>query len=166
MGDTSSAAKRQLEAAASKGFDTAKTAVGEIYDETSRQAEAEGLTTKGMGKAARHQPARPACGRGRRNHGVRTFTRQSSTQNARRKRPWLSQKFTTGNRTGSGPSHGFEKAAEKATTASKNVTDQALSAGREIKDKASGLVDAASNTVKERASEFVDTARGRCVSGN
>ena len=52
VGDTSSTAKRQLEAAASKGFDTAKTAVGEIYDETSRQAEAEGLTTKGMGKAA------------------------------------------------------------------------------------------------------------------
>ena len=52
VGDTSSAAKRQLEAAASKGFDTAKTAVGEIYDETSRQAEAEGLTTEGMGKAA------------------------------------------------------------------------------------------------------------------
>ena len=51
-GDTSSAAKHQLEAAASKGFDTAKTAVGEIYDETSRQAEAEGLTTEGMGKAA------------------------------------------------------------------------------------------------------------------
>ena len=52
VGDTSSAAKRQLEAAASKGFDTAKTAVGEIYDETSRQAEAEGLTTEGLGKAA------------------------------------------------------------------------------------------------------------------
>ena len=52
VGDTSSTAKRQLEAAASKGFDTAKTAVGEVYDETSRQAEAEGLTTKGMGKAA------------------------------------------------------------------------------------------------------------------
>ena len=52
VGETSSAAKRQLEAAASKGFDTVKTAVGEIYDETSRQAEAEGLTTEGMGKAA------------------------------------------------------------------------------------------------------------------
>ena len=52
VGDTSSAAKRQLEAAASKGFDTAKTAVGEVYDETSRQAEAEGLTTEGLGKAA------------------------------------------------------------------------------------------------------------------
>ena len=69
------------------------------------------------------------------------------------------QKFTTGNQAGSGPSHGFEKAAEKATTASKNVTDQALSAGREVKDKASGLVDAASNTVKDKASEFVDTAK-------
>ena len=52
VGDTSSAAKRQLEAVASKGFDTAKTAVGEVYDETSRQAEAEGLTAEGLGKAA------------------------------------------------------------------------------------------------------------------
>ena len=52
VGDTSSAAKRQVQAAASKAFDTAKTAAGEIYDETSRQAEAEGLTTAGMGKAA------------------------------------------------------------------------------------------------------------------
>ena len=69
------------------------------------------------------------------------------------------QKFTTGNQAGSGSSHGFEKDAEKPTTASKNVTDQAFSAGREIKDKASGLVDAASSTVKDKASEFVDTAR-------
>ena len=53
------------------------------------------------------------------------------------------QKVTTGIRPGSGSSHGFEMAAEKATTAPKNVTDQALSASREIKDKASGLVDAA-----------------------
>jgi hypothetical protein len=52
VGDTSSAAKRQIQAAASKGFDTAKTAVGEIYDETTRQAEAEGLTTEGIGKVA------------------------------------------------------------------------------------------------------------------
>jgi hypothetical protein len=52
VGDTSSAAKRQIQAAASKGFDTAKTAVGEIYDETTSQAEAEGLTTEGIGKAA------------------------------------------------------------------------------------------------------------------
>jgi hypothetical protein len=52
VGDTSSAAKRLIQAAASKGFDTAKTAVGEIYDETTRQAEAEGLTTEGIGKAA------------------------------------------------------------------------------------------------------------------
>jgi hypothetical protein len=52
VGDTSSAAKRQIQAAASKGFHTAKTAIGEIYDETTRQAEAEGLTTEGIGKAA------------------------------------------------------------------------------------------------------------------
>ena len=52
LGDTSSAAKRQVQASASKAFDTAKTAVGEIYDETSRQAGAEGLTTEGFGRAA------------------------------------------------------------------------------------------------------------------
>jgi hypothetical protein len=52
VGDTSSAAKRQVQAAATKGFEAAKTAVGEIYDETSRHAEAEGLTTQAMGKAA------------------------------------------------------------------------------------------------------------------
>ena len=52
MGDTSAAAKRTVQAAASNAFDTAKTAAGEVYDETSQQAEAEGLTTEGMGKAA------------------------------------------------------------------------------------------------------------------
>ncbi|MEO8318639.1 MAG: hypothetical protein ABI561_09995 [Bradyrhizobium sp.] len=52
VGDTSSAAKRQVQAAASKGFDAANAAVGEIYDETSRRAEVEGLTTEGIGKGA------------------------------------------------------------------------------------------------------------------
>jgi hypothetical protein len=52
VGDTSSAAKRQVQAAAAKKFETAKNAVGEIFDETSRQAEAEGLTTEGLGTAA------------------------------------------------------------------------------------------------------------------
>ena len=52
IGDTSSAAKRQVQAAAAKKFETAKNAVGEIFDETSRQAEAEGLTTDGLGTAA------------------------------------------------------------------------------------------------------------------
>jgi hypothetical protein len=68
------------------------------------------------------------------------------------------QTFTSGNQAGSS-SHGFEKATEKVTTASKNVTDQALSASREIKDKATGLVDAASDTLKDKASEFVDSAK-------
>ena len=52
IGDTSSAAKRQVQAAAGKKFESAKNAVGEIFDETSRQAEAEGLTTDGSGTAA------------------------------------------------------------------------------------------------------------------
>ena len=69
------------------------------------------------------------------------------------------QNFTNGNQAGSGSSHGFEKAGQKATTASKNVTDQAVSAGRDLKDKAAELVDATSTTVKDKASEFADTAK-------
>jgi hypothetical protein len=53
VGDASTAAKRRAEAAASQGFDSAKRAVGEVYDETARQAEAEGLTADGIGKAAK-----------------------------------------------------------------------------------------------------------------
>jgi hypothetical protein len=52
VGDASTAVKRHAQAAASQGFDTAKNAVGEVYDEASRQAEAEGLTSDGIGKAA------------------------------------------------------------------------------------------------------------------
>jgi hypothetical protein len=52
VGDASTAAKRKVQAAASKGLDSARTAVGEIYDETARQAEVEGLTTDGLGKTA------------------------------------------------------------------------------------------------------------------
>jgi methionine synthase II (cobalamin-independent) len=54
-----------------------------------------------------------------------------------------------------GPSHGFEK----ATTAAKSVTDQALSASREIKDKAIELASASSETVQKQASDFVDAAK-------
>ena len=52
VGDASTAVKRQAQAAASQGFDAAKSAVGEVYDEAARQAEAEGLTSDGIGKAA------------------------------------------------------------------------------------------------------------------
>ncbi len=52
VGDASTAAKRRAQAAASQGFDAAKTAVGQVYEETARQAEAEGLTTDGLGRAA------------------------------------------------------------------------------------------------------------------
>jgi hypothetical protein len=52
IGDASTAVKRRAEAAASQGLDTARNAVGEVYDETTRQAEAEGLTPDGMAKAA------------------------------------------------------------------------------------------------------------------
>ena len=52
VGDASTVVKRRAQAAASHGFDAAKNAVGEVYDEATRQAEAEGLTTDGIGKAA------------------------------------------------------------------------------------------------------------------
>jgi hypothetical protein len=52
VGDTSDMAKRRAQTVASQGFDAAKGAVGEIYNETARQAEAEGITTDGIGEAA------------------------------------------------------------------------------------------------------------------
>jgi hypothetical protein len=52
VGDASTVVKRRAQAAASQGFDAAKNAVGEVYDEATRQAKAEGLTTDGIGKAA------------------------------------------------------------------------------------------------------------------
>jgi hypothetical protein len=52
IGDASTGAKRGAQAVASQGFDAARTAAGAIYDETARQAEAEGLTTDGIGSAA------------------------------------------------------------------------------------------------------------------
>ena len=61
----------------------------------------------------------------------------------------------TGDQTGSGSSHGFEKAA----TSTKSVADQALSAGRDIKDQAIGLAAASSETIQDQASEFVDAAK-------
>jgi hypothetical protein len=61
----------------------------------------------------------------------------------------------TGDQTGSGSSPGFEKAA----TSTKSVADQALSAGRDIKDQAIGLAAASSETIQDQASEFVDAAK-------
>jgi hypothetical protein len=53
VGEASTAAKRRAHAAASEGFDAAKTAVGEVYDETARHAEAEGLTVDGISNATK-----------------------------------------------------------------------------------------------------------------
>jgi hypothetical protein len=61
----------------------------------------------------------------------------------------------TAHQTEPGSSHGFEKAASTAGC----VADQALSAGRDIKDKAIGLAGTSSETIKDQASEFVDAAK-------
>jgi hypothetical protein len=54
-----------------------------------------------------------------------------------------------------GPSHGFEKAA----TSAKSVADQALSASREIKDKALDVASASLEKIQNQASEFGDAAK-------
>jgi hypothetical protein len=64
------------------------------------------------------------------------------------------QAFGTTDQTGLGSSRGFEKA-----TAAKSVSDQALSAGRDLKDKAIGLAGASSESIKDHASEFADAAK-------
>src|SRR6202047_5081209 len=56
--------------------------------------------------------------------------------------------------TGTAP-HGFEKAA----TAAKTVTDQAVSAGRDLKDKAIDMAGSSSEAIKDHASDFVDAAK-------
>jgi hypothetical protein len=52
VGEASTAVKRRAQSAASQGLDAAKNAVGEVYGEVTRQAEAEGLTPDGLAKAA------------------------------------------------------------------------------------------------------------------
>ena len=52
VGDSSTAAKRRVQAVASQGLNSAKAAFGDVYDEASRQAEAEGLTPDGIGNVA------------------------------------------------------------------------------------------------------------------
>lgn len=65
------------------------------------------------------------------------------------------QTFGTTNQAGPSPSQGFEKAA----TSAKSVADQALSAGRDLKDKAVGLAGSSSEVIKDQASDFVDAAK-------
>jgi hypothetical protein len=52
IGDASSSLKRRAQAAASQGIDTAKDAVGAVYDNAVQQAEAEGLTPDALSEAA------------------------------------------------------------------------------------------------------------------
>jgi len=65
------------------------------------------------------------------------------------------QTFRTADQSGSASPQGFEKAA----SAAKSIADQARSAGRDLKDKAVGMVGSASEAIKDQASEFADAAR-------
>jgi hypothetical protein len=53
VGEASEAAKNRARDAASRGFDAAKGAAGEILENVARQAGAEGLTSDGLGSAAK-----------------------------------------------------------------------------------------------------------------
>jgi hypothetical protein len=59
------------------------------------------------------------------------------------------------NPTGSTDSGGFERAASSA----KNIADQALSAGRDLKNKAADAAGSSAEAVKEQAAEFVEAAK-------
>jgi gas vesicle protein len=49
--------------------------------------------------------------------------------------------------------------SEKPGTAAKSISDQALSTGRDLKDKAIGMVGTSSDAIKGQASEFIDAAK-------
>jgi hypothetical protein len=53
VGKTSSSVKHRAQAAASQGLEAARNTVGEVYDEATRQAEAEGLDVDGLRSTAR-----------------------------------------------------------------------------------------------------------------
>jgi hypothetical protein len=72
------------------------------------------------------------------------------------------QTSKTGDQTGSGSSHGFEKAA----TSAKSVADQALSAGRDIKDQAIGLRGGIVRNDRGSGFGIRRCRQGRCVAGN
>src|ERR1700738_5225136 len=66
------------------------------------------------------------------------------------------QTFRSTDQTGSANApHDFEKAA----TAAKTVTDPAVSAGRDLKDKAIDMAGSSSEAIKGHASDFVDAAK-------
>jgi hypothetical protein len=60
------------------------------------------------------------------------------------------------NSTGSTDAGGFQRAAGSA----KSVADQALSAGRDMKNKASEAADSSVDAIKQQAAEFVESAKG------
>ena len=65
------------------------------------------------------------------------------------------QTFRNPDQVGSGSQQGIEKAAPEA----KGVADQALSAGRELKDRAAQVAGSSSDAIKEHASDFAEAAK-------
>jgi gas vesicle protein len=65
------------------------------------------------------------------------------------------QTFRNPDQVGSGSQQGFDKPA----TGASSVADQALSAGRDLRDKAAQVADSSSQAIKEHASDFADAAK-------
>ena len=65
------------------------------------------------------------------------------------------QTFRTADQAGSSSSPGLDK----PTTAAKSVADQAISASREMREKAIDVATASAETIKGQASDFVDAAK-------
>jgi hypothetical protein len=154
VGDASTAVKRRAQAAASQGFDAAKNAVGEVYDEAILRVDAEGLTPDGIGKAAQDigQRVRRVA-----ESAVTTAfepTQQNHRPSTHGETDMADQTLRTTDQTGSDSPHGFEKAATKS------VTDQALFAGRDLKDKACHVTQNVRVALRSREIRWLSQGNG------
>jgi hypothetical protein len=74
----------------------------------------------------------------------------------------VEQTYGNTSKPGSPSSQGFEKTAastKAATGQAKGIADQALSAGRELKDRAKDIAGSSTEAIKDQASEFIDAAK-------
>jgi hypothetical protein len=72
------------------------------------------------------------------------------------------QKVGNTNQTGSGSTHGLEKAPGRPKTVvdqAKSVSDQAFSVGRDLKDKAKDMAGSSADAIKDQTSQLVDAAK-------
>ena len=87
------------------------------------------------------------------------WKRTSTAKHARGDRSWLTKH--------SGPrTERFKLRLVRLSKSTQSAKEQALSAGRELKDKAKEMAGSSTDAMKEQASGLVDTAKGRGCAGN